>query len=452
MRERFCSRDGPSNRTGCAVEPQIRLCTGRTPGWQRQDGRARIVALMTLRAVWTALLGVLISSNSAFAGTLEIRVQPKRVFQGQRYRLSLEGAGERVAGSLSSRVLWSATAGRLITARGASVVWEAPRDVSTANVAVRVAEAGREAAASLSIEVLAASRESMVFVPAGPFVMGDTWTDTEDPRYFPTDQNKHDRPFHWVDVDAFWIDRFKVTNRRSAAFLNEAKEEGLVRANEFVVLGDFDGSTFPFYRFKNEQPPEQPVDVPVLEGELSMSGGRFVVKSGCEEHPIVDVTWAGAVAFARYYGKRLPTEAEWEKAGRGTDSRRYPWGDDVPTRFHANLNGYFDGPTPVGMFSPLGDSPYGVADVLGGCHEWVQDWFNHDLFRDRGRDERTIRNPTGPDWGYDHAFRGRSRLDSVTGSHRERSPLSFRYSWDFEYSFIEGFAHAHTGFRTALSP
>ena len=89
------------------------------------------------------------------------------------------------------------------------------------------------------------------------------------------------------------------------------------------------------------------------------------------EHPVTDVTWYQANDYAKWVGGRLPTEAEWEKACRGTDGFIYPWGDSGPTADLANFNSNVGDTTPVGKYSPQGDSPYGVVDMSGNVWEWT---------------------------------------------------------------------------------
>lgn len=168
----------------------------------------------------------------------------------------------------------------------------------------------------------------MVYVPAGPFIMGsDEDTDMEKPR-------------REVFVDAFFIDRHEVTN---AQYLK-------------------------FVRATRHTPPTPTEEPPILEHNLWV--GSSVPKEFLDL-PVVNVTWEDAAAYAAWVGKRLPTEAEWEKAARGTDGRRYPWGDDF-VKGYCNVEG--KGAAPVGSF-PHDRSPFGCFDMAGNVAEWTADWF-----------------------------------------------------------------------------
>lgn len=149
----------------------------------------------------------------------------------------------------------------------------------------------------------------MVFVPAGEF-------------YYGPDRMK-------LTLPDFYIDRFPVTNAEYKKFVEAT------------------GAAEPTHWRRGTWP------------------------EGKADHPVVNVTWEQAAAYAEWAGKRLPTEEEWEKAARGTDGREWPWGSTFdPSRCNTNESGIWD-TTPVGRYSPAGDSPYGAADMAGNVWEWI---------------------------------------------------------------------------------
>ncbi|MFO7250059.1 MAG: ergothioneine biosynthesis protein EgtB, partial [Actinomycetes bacterium] len=195
-----------------------------------------------------------------------------------------------------------------------------------------------------------------VFVPAGPFRMG---TDTLPWAY------DNERAAHVVDLPAYWIDRYPVSNGEYAAFIADGgyddprwwTPEGWEwRCRTGVTAPLFwerDGDTWWRMRFGRIEP------VPMDE-------------------PVQHVSWFEADAYARWAGKRLPTEAEWEKAcgwdvaaGR---SRRYPWGDEEPGPDRANLGHRIARPAPIGAY-PRGASPCGAEQMIGDVWEWTASWF-----------------------------------------------------------------------------
>jgi formylglycine-generating enzyme required for sulfatase activity len=192
---------------------------------------------------------------------------------------------------------------------------------------------------------------SMAVVPAGEFIMGSSTGDPDE------------QPVHRVYMDAFLMDKYEVTVEQYAAFL-QAKW----------------------------------VDPPM--------DWKMMNQPSHQKRPVVNVDWPKADAYCKWVGKRLPTEAEWEKAARGTDGRFYPWGNELPTRVHANLSketwsNHWVLST-VGMYED-GKSPYGIYDMAGNVWEWVSDWYDQDYYK-----ASPVQNPTGPSTGGHKVIRGGS--------------------------------------------
>ena len=219
----------------------------------------------------------------------------------------------------------------------------------------------------------------MVLVPAGEFLMGsEGWYDT--------------KPAHQVYLDAFYIDTYEVTN---ALYQKFAQTTG-------------------------RQAPPYWKDV----------------KYNSPNQPVVGVTWDDAAAYCHWAHKRLPTEAEWEKAARGTDGRTYPWGNQWD-KARANSAGGGPGrPTPVGSYEG-GKSPYGVYDMAGNVWEWVADWYDVNYYQTSPN-----RNPRGPETGNTRVLRGGSWLidnsDYFQCAYRSNYRPTFRYE--------------NYGFRCARAP
>jgi iron(II)-dependent oxidoreductase len=178
----------------------------------------------------------------------------------------------------------------------------------------------------------AAKAPEVVRIPAESFSMGNDSG--------PADE----KPRHQVEVAEFFIDRNKVTNGQFASFLN---------ANGAQAA---DGQRW--------------YDSDDNDARIHRRSGQWTADPGHESEPVVEVSWHGALAYCRWLGKRLPTEAEWEKAARGTDGRKYPWGNEPPDKSRAHFAGGWNELRPVGSF-PNGASPYGVLDMAGNGWEWV---------------------------------------------------------------------------------
>ena len=202
----------------------------------------------------------------------------------------------------------------------------------------------------------------MVLIPAGEFEMGDHFNEGYD----------DERPVHTVYTDAFYIDKYEVTNAQYAEFLNAYGKNVDAAGHQLLDIDD-SGCL------------------------IEKTGNIYKPKAGYENHPVVEVSWYGAAAYAQFYGERLPTEAEWEKAARGgLVGKRYPWGDDIS---HDDANylatggrDKWRGTSPVGSFPPNG---YGLYDMAGNVWEWCAD--EYELSYDDGYYSRSPKNnPKGP--------------------------------------------------------
>jgi iron(II)-dependent oxidoreductase len=177
-----------------------------------------------------------------------------------------------------------------------------------------------------------------VAIPGGPFVMGSD------------DGPADERPVHRVTLSPFMIDRVAVSNRGFAIFLN--------------ARGWKDTQGRRYY------------DVDDGDARIHQRDGRFVADPGYETHAAVEPTWRGARAYCRWRGKRLPTEAEWERAARGKDGRTYPWGEAAPRAVGARFAAGWNATVPV-TGPEAGATPDGVLGLAGNTHEWTSS-----LYRD----------------------------------------------------------------------
>lgn len=249
----------------------------------------------------------------------------------------------------------------------------------------------------------------LVLVPAGSFQMGDNFGDGE-PR---------ERPVHTVDLDAFYIGKYEVTNVQWRKFRDDP--------------GYDDPKYWPDHRV---MPKDQ---IPYWTDAKNHGGGT----PGSDNYPVQGVNWDGATAYCNWLsaktGKtyRLPTEAEWEKAARGTDLRRYPWGNTID-RSNANFVGAqaFDTGQIVGTYAK-GVSPYGAYDMAGNIMEWCQDWYSRDYYTVSPR-----KNPKGPDAGAYRVMRGGTFFES---------PFELRsYARTAAWPSVQ--SHRMIGFRVVREP
>ncbi len=260
---------------------------------------------------------------------------------------------------------------------------------SKAEMVARVTEESRKAELEVRQARIDGEFDEMILIPAGEFIMGS--------ERGPDDQ----QPIRKIYLDAFYIDKYEVTFAQYYAFV--------------TLTG-------------------QPK--PRLAGYLSSGVTENLPLFIRPLNPVVGVKWYQAVDYCRWKGKRLPTEAEWEKAARGTEPRIWPWGNDE-TPENANLVGMEDGfpfTAEVDQFAK-DVSPYGIRGMAGNVMEWVSDWFDQDSYR-----LLPVHNPLGAQHGQQRVIRGASWNDSI-----KRAEVSVRFKMYPEYRDVT------IGFRCAQS-
>ncbi len=196
----------------------------------------------------------------------------------------------------------------------------------------------------------------MMTIPAGTFIRGSA----------PGEGRLDEQPKRKIYVDTFAIDKYEVSNVRYQAFVDET-----LHKPPFNVYG---------------------------EGPLSS-------EEGISDLPVVQVTWHDAVDYCFWAGKRLPTEAEWEKAARGDQTHLYPWGNEPPTPKRAQFDVEWDGKNTMKKVDslPKGQSASGVFQLAGNVREWTQDWYDPEYYSNS-----PDKNPQGPQTGILKVIRGGS--------------------------------------------
>ncbi|MGB0388790.1 MAG: bifunctional serine/threonine-protein kinase/formylglycine-generating enzyme family protein, partial [Ardenticatenaceae bacterium] len=232
-----------------------------------------------------------------------------------------------------------------------------------------------------------------LFVPAGEFLMGSP----EDNQWAYNDES----PQRTVYLDPFWIDQTEVSNAMFTRFVEQSGHQTDAEKQGWGFSYDPAEDNWVQTEGANWKHPLGP------QSNLD----------GLETHPVVQVTWHDAKAYCEWAGRRLPTEAEWEKAARGTDGRKHPWGDENVADQFVNLadinfpadwsnesvdDGY-QFTSPVGSY-PDGASPYGALDMVGNVWEWAADWYDEEYYQQNPPN----RNPTGADETTSRSLRGGS--------------------------------------------
>ncbi|HTX91384.1 MAG TPA: SUMF1/EgtB/PvdO family nonheme iron enzyme [Anaerolineales bacterium] len=268
------------------------------------------------------------------------------------------------------------------------------------------------------------------YVPVGKFIMGA-----------PKDVSNADHLYAPVYLDAYWIDQTEVTNAMFAKF---------VAATQYVTDAQKSGTGFVYVVSSDS-------DSLVSGADWQHPQGPATNITEKDNDPVAQMSWFDATAYCKWAGRRLPTEAEWEKAARGTDGRLHPWGNQPYDVTRANVADQQLDPSkysfddgykffaPVGSY-PAGAGPYGTLDLIGNLGEWVQDWYTAGhYFDDAVQAPNVIKNPTGAKGGDGRVMRG-GGWDS--GQEDNSSHLT---SWWRNWNKPKLSAD-DAGFRCAVSP
>lgn len=229
-----------------------------------------------------------------------------------------------------------------------------------------------------------------VYIPAGEFSMGQP--------------NGGDNPSHWVYLDDYWFDQTEVTNAQYALCVQDGRCT----------------------------PPQKP---------SSVTRPNYYVDPEYANYPVIYVDWYQARDYCHWAGRSLPTEAQWEKAARGTDGRIFPWGNEQLERGLINYGNNFDDTVAVSAL-PWDDSFYDVWMMGGNVSEWTQDWYSPTYYNDSAPLYKQIaRNPQGPVTGSERVFRGSAWNSTFAPASGARV--------DVRYMAVPTFRSNYLGFRCA---
>ncbi|WP_370875925.1 formylglycine-generating enzyme family protein [Evansella vedderi] len=278
-------------------------------------------------------------------------------------------------------------------------------------------------------------KEKMVYIPGGEFLMGTTDKDG-----FIADG---EGPVRKVKINSFLMDSYAVTNKEFKEFVDDT---GYITETEKF------GWSYVYYGFLSKEDTRQVKRVVSTPWWYAVTGAFWYQPEGPNstiehrmDHPVVHVTWNDGIAFCKWAGKRLPTEAEWEYAARGgLERKKYPWGDELTPNgvHHCNIwqgdfphkNTEEDGYAGTAPAKSFPENGYGLYNVSGNVWEWCSDWFSKSIHNRGGRE-----NPQGPSTGKTKVMRG--------GSYMCHKSYCNRYRVAARTSNTPDSSAGHLGFR-----
>jgi formylglycine-generating enzyme len=303
-------------------------------------------------------------------------------------------------------------------------------------------------------------------IPGGEFTMG-----SDDP-----DVARVEHPAHRVRVDGFWMDETDVTNAQFRTFVEATGY--ITTAEKVPTLEEIVQQAPPGAQFPNKEdlvagslvftPPVYPVSLKDVSAWWKWTPGAdwrhpegpHSSIDGKDDHPVVQVSWDDAAAYAKWAGKRLPTEAEWERAARGgLDGKKYVWGDEPFDEKHPQCNNFqgrfpdnnttkdgYARTSPVKAFKPNG---YGLYDMSGNVWQWTADWYLPEAYA-LTADQGVLANPTGPEHSFDPRQRPPERVQRG-GSFLCCSAYCFNYRPSARIGCTPDTGMSHVGFRCVKS-
>jgi formylglycine-generating enzyme required for sulfatase activity len=326
---------------------------------------------------WDQLVGQCLQIDPAKRPTqlvplLECKQPAARPAVLEAMRAVIEPA--RVAEAIPPEQMRPDTGSREAVGKGGAAVLERPVAVKSAALAHRITEYRPEP--SMNSEEIEPLRTDMVIIPQGQYTRGSV----QGPR--------DEMPRHDVLLNGFAIDIHPVTNEQFLRFLEWNGSEKDSNHNDLIRL---------------------------RESRIRRSSGRLAIESGYSKHPVVGITWYGATSYAKWVGKRLPTEAEWEVAARGGLDLSYPTGEQIEK---SQANFFSSDTTAVRSYAP---NEYGLYDMTGNVYEWCQDWYGYNYYEVSAQEPS---NPKGPLQGVYRVLRGgcwKSLKEDLRSSHRHRN-------------------------------